>query len=161
MQSTTDKQPGSEELANGGMFASPDQAVRVLKKVIIGLGIAIAVVMVVMGVLIYHRLSDDKAAAPQSPVTESAPAAETAAVPADAKPGAIEGAHLVAPVAGQAGKVAHGVIALKPGERVVRFQIAGAEIVLLVETQSGAQELVTVDRATGAVRARLAVVAQP
>lgn len=82
MQSTTDKQPGSEELANGGMFASPDQAVRVLKKVIIGLGIAIAVVMVVMGVLIYHRLSDDKAAAPQSPVTESAPAAETAAVPA-------------------------------------------------------------------------------
>lgn len=67
----------------------------------------------------------------------------------------------MAPVAGQAGKVAHGVIALKPGERVVRFQIAGAEIVLLVETQSGAQELVTVDRATGAVRARLAVVAQP
>lgn len=165
MQSNTDRQPGSEEQAKDGMFASPDQAVRVLRKVIIGLGVAIAVVMVVMGVLIYHRLSDDKAEAPQAPVAETeaatgAPAPRETPQPVGrtgGKPGAIEGERLVTSPRGEAADVRRGVITLGPGERVVRFQVAGPEFVLLVENEAGGQELVSVDRETGAVRARLAV----
>ncbi|WP_372084678.1 hypothetical protein [Tistrella mobilis] len=126
---------------------------RILKRVIIGLGIAILVVGAGLGVLIYQRATSNKDQKPAGVPVATAPATQPAA------PGQIAGDFRTAnPPAAPARPLRPAGSdgpALMPDEKVVTLAAAGEDVMMVAEGADGAQVLVVIDRASGLLIRRI------
>lgn len=134
---------------------------RILKRVIIGLGIAILVVGAGLGVLIYQRATSNKDQKPAGAPVATAPATPEATTPAPqtAAPGQIAGdfrtANPPAAPARPLRPVGSDGPALMPDEKVVTLAAAGEDVMMVAEGADGAQVLVVIDRASGLLIRRI------